>query len=134
MNYRKLVAVLAALIVSACSGIPQRTSDQEELARYQQYAGEPVSSISYLGRYDSWRPLGRDHLVIWTGVNEAYLLTIAGPCNDLPFANRVAIKSTGATLSRGDSVIIGRGQRCLITELRPIDYRKMKQDARKSSE
>jgi hypothetical protein len=31
-------------------------------------------------------------------------------------------------------VIVGRGQRCMITELRPIDYRKMKQDARKSSE
>jgi hypothetical protein len=134
MSYRPLVAVLATLLVVACAGIPKRTTDQEELARYQQYAGEPASSISYLGRYDSWRPLGRDNLVIWTGVNEAYLLTIAGPCNDLPFANRVAIKSRGATLSRGDSVIVGRGQRCLITELRPIDYRKMKQDARQSSE
>jgi hypothetical protein len=133
MSYRIIVAVFA-LIVSACTGIPKRTSDQEDLARYLQYAGEPVNSISYLGRYDGWRPLGRDNLVIFTGVNEAYLLTIAGPCNDLPFANRVAIKSSGSTLSRGDLVIIGRGQRCLITELRPIDYRKMKQDARKSSE
>ena len=134
MSYRTIVAVLAALIVGACGGIPKRTSDQEDLARYLQYAGEPVNSVSYLGRYDGWRPLGRDNLVIFTGVNEAYLLTIAGPCNDLPFANRVAIKSTGPTLSRGDSVIVGRGQRCLITELRPVDYRKMKQDARKSSE
>lgn len=134
MSYRALVAVLASLLVVACVGIPKRATDQEELARYQQYAGEPVSSISYLGRYDSWRPLGRDNLVIWTGVNEAYLLTIAGPCNDLPFTNRVAIKSRGATLSRGDLVIIGRGQRCPITEIRPIDYRKMKQDARQSSE
>lgn len=133
MRYRTLVAVVATLIISACAGIPKRTSDQEELARYLQYAGEPVSSISYLGRYDSWRPLGRDNLVIWTGVNEAYLLSIAGPCNDLPFANRVGIKSRGATLSRGDSVIVGRGQRCMITEIRPIDYRKMKQDARQSS-
>ena len=78
--------------------------------------------------------MGRDHLVVWTGVNDAYLLSIAGPCNDLPFANRIAIKTTGATLSRGDSVIIGRGQRCMITQLQPIDYRKMKQDTRKLSE
>ncbi|MDY6944379.1 MAG: DUF6491 family protein [Pseudomonadota bacterium] len=131
---RVLIAVLAALLLGACSGIPQRTTDQEDLERYLQYAGEPVNSINDLGRYDSWRALGRDHLVIWTGINDAYLLTIAGPCNDLPFANRVAIKTRGSTLGRGDSVILGRGQRCFITEVRPIDYRKMKQDARKPSE
>lgn len=131
---KALVGVLAALILSACSGIPQRTTDKEDLDRYLQYAGEPVSSVNYLGRYDSWRPLGRDNLVIWTGVNEAHLLSIAGPCNDLPFATRIAIKTRGSTLGRGDSVIVGRGQRCMITEVRPIDYRKMKQDARKPSE
>jgi hypothetical protein len=129
-----MVAVLAAFIISACSGIPRRASDQEDLARYLQYAGEPVDSVSYLGRYDGWRALGRDNLVLFMGPTEAYLLTVAGPCNDLPFATRVAIKSRGPTLSRGDAVIIGRGQRCLITELRPIDYRRMKQDARKASE
>lgn len=78
--------------------------------------------------------MGRDRLVVWTGLNEAYLLSIAGPCNDLPFATRIAIKTRGSTLGRGDSVIVGRGQRCMITELRAIDYRKMKQDQRKTSE
>lgn len=131
---KALFGVLATLLLSACSGIPQRTTDQEDLDRYLQYAGEPVGSVNYLGRYDSWRPLGRDNLVIWTGVNEAYLLSIAGPCNDLPFATRIAIKTRGPTLGRGDSVIVGRGQRCMITEVRPVDYRKMKQDARKPSE
>lgn len=134
MNYRILFAVLVASIISACSGIPTRTSDQEDLARYLQYAGEPVDSVRYLGRYDGWRALGRDNLVIFTGPSEAYLLSVAGPCNDLPFVNRVGIKSRGPTLSRGDAVIIGRGESCLITQLRPIDYRRMKQDARKSSE
>ena len=131
---RALFAVLATLVLGACSGIPQRTSDKDELERYLQYAGEPVSSAPYFGRYDSWRPLGRDRLVVWTGMNEAYLLCVAGPCIDLPFATRVAIKTRGPTLGRGDSVIVGRGQRCMNTELRPIDYRKMKQDARKASE
>jgi hypothetical protein len=127
---RSALAVVAALLLSACAGIPKRTSDQEDLERYRQYAGEPINSISYLGRYDGWRPLGRDNLVIWTGINDAYLLTIAGPCNDLPFVNRIAIKNRGATLDRGDSVIVGRNQRCWITEIRPVDYRKMKEDAR----
>lgn len=134
MSYRSIVAAFVALILSACSGIPQRTSDKEQLERFEQYAGEPVNSVPYLGRYDSWRPLGRDNLVVWTGINDAYLLTIAGPCNDLPFVNRIAIKTRGSTLDRGDSVIVGRGQSCLITEIRPVDYRKMKQDSRSASE
>lgn len=131
---RAAIAVVAALFLSACAGIPKRTSDKEDLERYRQYAGEPVSSVSFLGRYDGWRPLSRDNLVIWTGINDAYLLTVAGPCHDLPFVNRIAIKSRGPTLDRGDSVIVGRNQRCLITEIRPIDYRKMKQDARAAKE
>ena len=131
---KPVIAVLAAFLLSACAGIPQRTSDKEDLERYRQYAGEPVSSISYLGRYDSWRALGRDNLVVWTGINDAYLLTVSGVCNDLPFVNRIAIKSRGPTLDRGDSVIVGRNQRCLITQIRPVDYRKMKQDARAKAE
>ncbi|HEY0941255.1 MAG TPA: DUF6491 family protein [Steroidobacter sp.] len=131
---KSAVAVLLSLFLTACAGIPQRTSDKEVLERYRQYAGEPVSSITSFGRYDSWRPLGRDHLVIWTGINDAYLLSIAGPCNDLPFVNRIAIKSRGPTLDRGDSVIVGRNQRCMITEIRPVDYRRMKQDARAKPE
>lgn len=134
MSWKTYIALLAALAVSACAGIPQRKSDQEELERYLQYAGEPVDSVSYLGGYDSWRALGRDKLVIWTGVNDAYLLTVSGVCIDLPFVNRIGIKTRGPTLGRGDSVIVGRGQSCLITEVRPIDYRKMKQDARRSDQ
>ena len=134
MSLKIFITVLtAALALGACAGIPQRKSDQEQLERYLQYAGEPVDSVSYLGGYDSWRALGRDQLVIWTGVNDAYLLSVSGGCFDLPFANRIGIKTRGPTLGRGDSVIVGRGQRCLITEVRPIDYRKMKQD-RASSE
>lgn len=128
MSSKAFITVLAALAVGACAGIPQRKSDQEELERYLQYAGEPVDSVSYLGGYDSWRALGRDKLVVWMGVNEAYLLSVSGACFDLPFANRIGIKTRGPTLGRGDSVIVGRGQSCLITEVRPIDYRKMKQD------
>ena len=131
---RSAIVVVAALALSACAGIPKRTSDKEDLERYRQYAGEPVSSFSYLGLYDSWRPLGRDYLVVSTGINDAYLLSISVICNDLPFVNRIAIKTRGSTLDRGDSVIVGRNQRCLITEIRPIDYRKMKQDARAKAE
>lgn len=126
-----LTTTLALFALGACSGIPQRTSDQEALDRYLQYAGEPVSSVSFPDRFDSWRSLGRDKLVVWRNINEAYLLSVAGPCSDLPFATRIGLKTTtGSMLTRGDSVLLPHRQRCLITEIRPIDYRKMKEDAR----
>jgi hypothetical protein len=129
-----LAAAFVALALGACGGIPKRETDQEALERYLQYAGEPVDSVSYLGDFDGWRALGRDKLVVWLGINEAYLLSIAGPCSDLPFATRIGIKTRGPTLGRGDYVLVRRGERCLITEVRPVDYRKMKQDRRKTEE
>lgn len=130
MRIRAGWVLLAAALVAACSGIPRRESDQEALARYMDYAGAPVDRFSVLGRVDGWRPLGRNKLIVWTGVNEAYLLTVAEPCFDLEFAHSVSLTSTGSSVSRGfDSVKVGR-DRCMITEIRPIDYQQMKADQR----
>jgi hypothetical protein len=104
-----------------------RETDEQTLARYMDHAGEPVDSFSYLGRFDSWRSLGRDKVVVWTGVNTAYLLTVQEPCQDLQFANRIGLTSTGSTVSRGfDSVRVGNDQTCRITEIRPVNYKDLK--------
>jgi len=104
-----------------------RETDEQTLARYMDYAGEPVDSFSYLGRFDGWRSLGRDRVVVWTGVNDAYLLTVQQPCQDLQFAQRIGVTSTGSTVSRGfDSVKVGNNQTCRITEIRPVNYKDLK--------
>ena len=129
---RTLTAIiLAAVLASACAttgaGI-ERSMGERALARYQPYLEEPVHSFTAF-RYDSWEPISRNQLVLRTTINNAYLLTVAGNCSDLPFAHTVRLTSTASSVSTLDSVIV-RGWRCPITEIQPIDVRRMKADRR----
>jgi hypothetical protein len=127
-----VVLLTAAVITAACTGIPRRDRDQEALEQYLQYAGPPVDHISYLGRYDNWQSVGQYQLVLWAGINDAYLITVSPPCENLRFAPRIAVTQTANTIySRFDAVLV-RGWRCQITEIRPINYLKMRQDLREA--
>mgnify|MGYP001191655390 FL=1 len=123
---KKLVLViLAALLASACaSGLRRDTSD-EKLA-YLDYAGEPIKDFTSF-RLQSWQPLSRNRLVLWAGVNEAYLVTIWDGCPDLQFANAIHVSSTGSQITTFDHVDVGRDH-CPIREIRPINVRQMKAD------
>jgi hypothetical protein len=119
-----ILAALAA--VGACSSMRNRETDAQTLARYMDYAGEPVQSFSYLGRFDNWHALGRDKLVVWTSVNNAYLLTVQEPCRELQFANSIGLTTTTSSVQSGfDYVRVGQ-DRCLITEIRPVNYKELK--------
>jgi len=127
MRFRNWILVAGVASLTACSGMRQRENETQTLQRYLDYAGAPVESFSYLGRFGSWRSLGRDKLVIWTGVNNAYLLTVQQPCRDLEFANRIGLTSqTGAVYRGFDSVKVGRHETCRITEIRPVNYKDLK--------
>jgi hypothetical protein len=129
MRFVTAAILLTLAALSACSGIPRRESDQQVLARYTAYAGDPVSEFRTFGSYNSWTPIDDHHVVIQTNVNEAYLLTVFGPCMNLPFATRLAVTSRFPnTVSSGfDSIRVGR-ETCRISEIRPINYRQMRAD------
>jgi hypothetical protein len=122
-----LIAML--MLLAGCSGIPKREDDRETLQRFMQYADLPVDRFTKLGGITGWRPLGRDHLVVWTNINDAYLLTVSRPCDDLRFANTIGVTSTGSSITTFDKVLAGN-DRCPIVEIRPVDYKRMKQDMR----
>lgn len=125
-----LIAVLAPAVLAACASQSLRERQAEALARHLDFAGTPVESFAYLGRYDGWRALGDDELVVYTTPSQGYLLSVAPPCRDLQFANRIAIDSTGSIVrARFDSVLVD-GFRCQITQIRPVDYGAMKRAAR----
>jgi hypothetical protein len=128
------VTLVSALSVGACSGIPRHERDQQALERYTQYAGEPINSFSLLGGVQSWNSVGSNKLLVRTSASHAYLLTVQPPCNDLSFASRIGLTSTGTTVSKGFDSVKVRRERCTITEIRPVDYRQMQQDARQKSE
>jgi hypothetical protein len=76
---------------------------------------------------DSWTPVSRDQLVIWTGINEAYLLRVWDTCPDLTFANSIQVTQTGYTINKFEKVIAGRDS-CPILEIRPLDVKQLKAD------
>jgi len=108
----------AAALLAGCATGPH--------LNYTEYAGEPVKSF-YMPSFDGWNVISKDQLVVWTGMNKAYLLTVTGYCPDLQFAQAIAVTSTGSTVDRFEKVLVGR-DRCFINEIRPLDTKQMKAD------
>jgi uncharacterized protein DUF6491 len=110
--------LLAAALLTGCASGPK--------LNYTEYAGEPVKSF-YMANFDGWSAVSKDQIVVYTGLNKAYLLRIEGYCPDLQYANAIAVTSTGNTVDKFEKVIVGR-DRCLINEIRPLDMKQMKED------
>ncbi len=111
--------IAGAALLTACA------SNRVKLD-YTDYAGEPVKSF-YMSHFDGWNAISKDQVVVYSGMNKAYLLTLTGYCPDLQFANTIAVTSTANTVDRFEKVIVGR-ERCLIKEIRPLDVKQMKAD------
>ena len=76
------------------------------LRLYRDFAGAPIDDFTYLGSYQGWRSLGKNVLAVQTGINDAYLITVQGPCSELPFVNTIAVTSTD-TASGAASILGG---------------------------
>jgi len=135
-NELPAIAILSVLLLGACASNSQSPpgsgtpAQQQALARYTTYAGPPIRSFTWLGRFWSWEPLSKDQLVVWTTNNEAYLLKVWPPC-DLRFTGLgIGISSTASTIYAGlDSVVVRSGggpQKCPIDSIRKIDVQHMR--------
>ena len=123
----KTAAVLGVVaLLAACASGLARKEDGAKF-RYQDYAGAPVDSMETMGRISGWSAVSRDQLVLWTGVNEAWLVKVWSTCRNLEFANAVAVKHTGLKVTKFDQVLVG-DERCQISEIRPVDVKHMKAD------
>lgn len=131
MKFASAALLLTVTALTACSGIPRRESDAQALARVNLYAGKPVSDFRTFGSFNSWSSIDDHHVLIQTNINEAYLVTVFGPCFNLPFATRIGVTSRFPnTVSQGfDSIRVGR-ESCRISEIRPVNYRQMRADLR----
>lgn len=124
-------AVLAAALLASCSGIPLKQRDAAERARFEAYAGKPVDHFTWLTGYDGWEPISRDQLVVWTDINQAYLITVFRPCTDLMFARRIALSPTAGTVYAHFDSVRAEGWNCMIKTIQPVDYRRMQHDLRR---
>jgi hypothetical protein len=127
------LTMLAVAGLAACSSIPPAERNAQLLARYSEYAGPRVSDFRYYGHFQSFQPLGRDKLFVRTGMNDAYLVSVF-PCFNLEFATRVRITSSLGAVRSGFDDIVADGERCRISEIRPVNYRQLRSDLKESGE
>ncbi len=124
---RVIIAVATmAVVATGCASSVARMKDATAELQYRDYAGDPIERFTAFD-IDSWTPVARNQLVVWTGINDAYLLTVWDNCRDLQFADRIAVSRTGNTVSRFESVRIN-GDRCPISDIRAVDMKRMKTD------
>ncbi|MFV0542541.1 MAG: DUF6491 family protein [Marinicella pacifica] len=100
----KALILLTALFLSACGSNPTRPNydqfvmehDLKQVNRVQQF------------RFTGWQPLDSGYLILLSTHNRAYLLELMSPCNDLPFAQQIALKQTSRTslVAKFDKVLV----------------------------
>ncbi|HEX8784022.1 MAG TPA: DUF6491 family protein [Steroidobacteraceae bacterium] len=130
----KTLLLLSLLLVTACAGQPTMTS-AERLELYRAHAGEPVSGFQFTGRLWGWRSLGDSAVAVWPRSNQAYLLELAGRCQDLAFAMSIGLTSSTGRVSSGfDRVIVHLPSNrspnrvgCTIRTIRPINTQVVKE-------
>ena len=115
-----------AMIAAAATMLAGCASMRKSQLDYHEYTGEPVKSF-YMNNLDGWASVSKDEIVVWSGLNKAYMIKVSGYCPDLQFANAIAVTSTASTVDKFEKVIVGR-DRCFIKEIRPIDTKQMKID------
>ncbi|MBL0163666.1 MAG: hypothetical protein IPP82_08505 [Xanthomonadales bacterium] len=129
---KPLIAMFGLLL--ATSAFAQTAEKQEKaLSQYLPYAGEPVDRFQFWD-LQRWELVGEYKVVVWPRLNEAYLLTVDPPCQDLRWAQKIGVTSTANSVSkRFDSVVVGKFK-CRINEIRPIDYKKYLADKKATKE
>ena len=128
---RRAWPLLGTALLASCSGIPLKQREAAERSRFEAYAGKPVDHFTRLTSYNGWEPISPDQLVVWTDLNDAYLITVFHPCTDLMFARRIALTSSGDTVYAHFDAVKTEGWRCMIKTIQPVDYRRMERDLRK---
>ena len=132
-TFRKVAgtAILLAGVFALPAWAQQTSSEASALARYQRYAKAPVDHVVYF-QIDGFQYLAPDKLAIRFAVNQMYLLTVQTPCNNLAFANGIALTAKNNTLYRNFDFVTFDHQRCKILKIVPVNELKMKQDEAKA--
>ena len=119
--FRFAIILAAACVVFASSAFAQtRAAQRGQLDKYLDAAAAPVDKFT-LYKLQKWELVGDNRIVVWTRVNEAYLLTVESPCVELPWTPSIALTSSARQVRvRFDYVLVEKGRRCQITEIRAL--------------
>ena len=119
--------VLAPVLLVAASAphADTRAHEKQELARFSHYAGAPMDEFTMFDMWQ-WQVLGPTQLVVWSTINDAYLIRVDKGCNNLEWTRALSLTQEMRTkVTQKFDYVVVRGQCCKIEEIRPVDYRRM---------
>ena len=126
---RMLGMACLALALGACASAGDYRAKQDaKLAAYEKHAGAPVKEIRMYTGLDHWDALAPDRLVVFMGVNRAYLLSLRAPCSGLEFEQAIGISSSNGVINARFDKVTFDHQHCYIDEIRPVDYKALKRE------
>ena len=122
--------LLAPALFAGAAHADTRAHEDEQLARYKQYAGAPIDEFP-MYRMWKWQVVGPERVVIWSTINDAYLLRVEKPCVRLEWTHAVVVtqKMRQKVSKKFDYVVFGN-QRCKIDQILPVDYKAMIKDGK----
>ncbi|MBX3698637.1 MAG: DUF6491 family protein [Dokdonella sp.] len=129
----KILFALLALLAATVASAQTREVQEKRLAEYLPYAGQPVEKFQFwdLIRYEL---VGEYKVIVWPRLNEAYLITVDAPCNDLEWAHSIGLTSSVHQVNRRFDFVVAGKDKCRIKEIRPIDYKKYLADRKESKD
>lgn len=129
MKPRILLCVLLLGLSACATGIARRPAAPP--VDYLSYAGPEIEDFHFF-RLDGWEVVSRNQLIVWTGLQDAYLLKVWEPCTELEYALAIGLTSRFNRVTRFDKVRAGRDV-CPIGEIRKLDTARLKADRRKQA-
>jgi hypothetical protein len=120
----QLGIMLISVTLASCASLDKLKHDDG--LKYQDYAGDPIQSF-WMPRLDGWTVVDDKLLVLRTNINKEYLVKVAGFCPDLKFANAIGVTSFSGSVDKFEKILVGK-DKCMISEIRPIDSARMKAD------
>ena len=122
------LAGICALLGACTDNPPKRQQMAADRATFLKYSSDPIDRVTYLGHYYGMRQLGDLQFVVWTTINDAYLMKVTPPCVGLDYTTSLNLTSAQNTITKGVDGAVVEGQKCFITEIRPVDYQKMRRE------
>ena len=100
--------LVVLLILAGCATTNMSLSERSEA--YDQFiVDEELEALDRITtfRFNGWASLSNEHLIVRTGVNRNYLLTLRNNCSELYYSQAIVINQTGRILqTKFDSISV----------------------------
>ena len=110
-----------AAMLSPCA-MASAEREREQLATYERLAGPELKEMPFW-RMESFETLDDDAVLVFTSINDAWLVKVLPPCTELRFANTIGLTSNMHRVTQKFDHVIAGGNRCDIRSIQRVDYK-----------